>query len=220
MKKTNWIIAGAFALGLAIAPQATAHAEDTPSPSKSTASFVANPGELTLVKVPDMNFGTTSVQDLIAGTTLEYQNGNADTNGMSNTSNANQDGTLQVADYRGTSAGWQLSAQAAPFTADHNAVTLGTTTLTFSPMVDTDQSGTQANNLATNTNIYNTNAQIWSADATGTTPEEKTGTGTNTVTFTQGIATLKIGATPSAVSGTYQSQITWTLASAPDGQGN
>lgn len=214
MKKTNWIIAGAFALGLAIAPQATAHAADGDPTGNSTASFVAAPGQLTLVTVPDMNFGTTNVKDLIDGTSLSYVDGKAVTTGMTET-NANQNGQLQVADYRGTGAGWQLTAQAGDFTVNHATTTpLNVTNFSFGGLADTDHSGTFANALVANTNIYGAGAEIWNTGAT------TTGTGTNTVNFTAGDARLDIGASSSAVSGTYQSQITWTLSSAPDGQGN
>lgn len=213
MKKTNWIIAGAFALGLAIAPQATAHAADGDLNGSSTASFVAAPGQLTLVTVPDMNFGTTNVKDLIDGTSLSYVDGKAVTTGMTET-NANQTGQLQVADYRGTSAGWQLTAKAAAFTADHATVPLNVTNFSFGGLVDTDHSGTFANPLVADQNIYGAGAEIWNTGA------DTTGTGTNTVNFTAGDARIDIAATGAAVPGTYQSQITWTLASAPDGQGN
>lgn len=217
MKWTKWMIVSAFALGLAVTPKLTTHAAevsdlgivttaDKPGTAASTAQFTATAGDLTLDRVPDMNFGDTNVKDLVTGTTLNYKDSNVTQ--LDNAKDGQLQNQMKVTDYRGSNAGWTLSANAGAFTSDADSSTLNVTSLSFIANGATIGTDSNANGALGTTSFSGSDTQVWGATAGN-------GAGVNTADVNANGATLVTAATPKATVGTYRAPITWTLSAAP-----
>lgn len=91
-------------------PVFTATAAQTAS-AKSMAQFTVDPGQLTLVAVPDLNFGAAKPATIVNGGSQSLVSNTVD-NGSSKDQSAfdgNHAGNLIVSDMRGTGKGWSLS---------------------------------------------------------------------------------------------------------------
>ncbi|WDF81732.1 WxL domain-containing protein [Lacticaseibacillus pabuli] len=215
MKKTALMIAGAIALGMALVPAGKVSADaptataDTPAVSTSTGQFSVAAGALTLDSVPDIDFGTPTMAQFIAGATLKSTTAPVTTAATDAT--ANNGGTLSVTDARGGQAGWSLNAKSGDFvTGTQTTVKITPDTLTLNPTAMTISStATMAGgNIQVNSEKGTTGADIWTA-------AQGTGSGLNTATFNAGAATLVLPAQSNASEGTYLAPITWTLSATP-----
>lgn len=181
--------------------------------AESTAEFTVEAGKLTLDAVPDMNFGTASVQQIsTANTELKYDSGiltgNPSTDG-------NDGGKIQVSDFRGTGLGWNLSVKLGTFT---NSLT-GATLELNAPVTNKSENGNAAESLR-NVTLKSDGADqkvvtSIADDATSTNVNEATGMGVNIYTITKDSTTLTIDKNPTIKAGTYQADLTWTLANTP-----
>ena len=232
MKKTLLASAATLALllGTALAPQ-TVHAADgdagdapaatdvtdKPATGDSYAEFQVNAGDgstggntgtganagLVLAQVPDLNFGSTNVAALIKGTTLKYFDGKTLTHG---TGVDDQDGIIEVKDYRGTNAGWTLSAQLGNMS---NGTTILPGTLSFN--ATTSQADAAPESTLTGSleaNVKGAAATVWSASANHGEGDNQAKVSTDKTTFTT-------QADAQATPGQYDAEMTWTLASVP-----
>lgn len=217
MKWTKWMIVGAFALGLAVTPKLTTHAAevsdlgivtttDKSGTATSTAQFTATAGNLTLDRVPDMNFGETNVEDLVNGTTLNYKDSSVTQ--LDNAKDGQLQNQMKVTDYRGSNAGWTLSANAGAFTNDSDSSVMNVTSLSFTADGATIGTSSDANSALSTNSFSGSDTQVWGATAGN-------GAGVNTADVKANGATLVTAATPRATAGTYRAPITWTLSAAP-----
>lgn len=222
MKKTLLVSAATLALllGAALAPQ-TVHAADADKPATgdSYAEFQVTAGDgsttpggntgtganagLVLAQVPDLNFGSTNVAALIKGATLKYVDGKIVKTG---TGVADQNGIIEVKDYRGTNAGWTLSAQLGDMKNASSTSLAGTLALkATADQVDVplEDGTTLGGSLVTNGAV----APVWSASANHGEGDNQAKVSTDT-TFT----TVK---NSQATTGQYDADMTWTLANVP-----
>ncbi|MFD1433196.1 WxL domain-containing protein [Lacticaseibacillus yichunensis] len=176
------------------------------SAEETTAEFTVEPGALTLDEVPDLNFGTVPIKNLIEG------DATAELVGYENVlpgDDGNQTGDVQVSDYRGSNAGWSLYAQMTPFalSTDANVTLDGTMTLTGAETTSTGVApGAFGGDIATDSQ----NVLVWNAAV-------NTGTGQNNdVTEAGEDNYLTLDRNTGAVPGRYDSDVTWTLALTPD----
>lgn len=130
-----------------------------------------NDKDLILNKIPDLRFnldGTSNgadpkVGNIISGVTLKYADGNVET--KTNDNAENQKGLIEVLDYRGTNAGWNLSAQVGKPTNGKTTLE-GTLTLHAPISMFTNADVTAAGNTVAGTlTAGGANVQIWQAKA-------------------------------------------------------
>lgn len=146
MKKTTWLLSTSFLGGTLLATMlaapvvadtnagsgnATTNLSENTTVSaaktvftasaKSTAQFTVDPGQLTLVAVPDLNFGAVPPATIVNGGQKSLENntvGNVSSKDKS-AFDGNKDGKLIVSDMRGTGNGWSLSVSMNPdFTSE------------------------------------------------------------------------------------------------------
>lgn len=91
-------------------------AADDLGPKSSVAQLTVDPGNIVLQQVPDLNFGGISVYEIVSGQFTKHalRSNKVNQGPVKNSTNANDgtaSGLLQVGDYRGTSAGWTLTAK-------------------------------------------------------------------------------------------------------------
>lgn len=225
MNKTVIIGFALFASGV-FATQ-TVHAADTPATTGTTdAEFTVvaglpdtdNPGgdagtgadqDLILAHVPDLNFGAAKIADLIDGKTLNYVDGTVK-KPTGDPAEAT-DGTLEVLDYRGTNAGWTVSASMDQLTNGQSSLDA---TLNF---VAAQQKFTNAPATAALTAQIasdQTVKPVWTA-------AQAQGEGDNVAQVTaptgQAAGTdLQLAKNTSATPGQYDATLTWTLADTPN----
>lgn len=162
----------------------------------STAEVVVNPGKLSLLKVPDLNFGTVDVKQLITDAkTLELVDGTVISKGTSYDGSADQ--KITVEDYRGSNNGWNLTASLDKFTGPEDIIP---TSLSLKGNID----GTNLTDTFDISNIVGTEPTVIAASAA-------TGAGSTTATLTGATLVLPKDTTPKA--GTYQAKVVWTLSS-------
>lgn len=137
MKRVNYMSAGLIAMTLAgvMLPITSVFAADEPikktsvgevrvgvDPDNPDPNNPDNPDGskdiLSLVKVPDLKFKSVSVEQLATGQQTLPLTSNTVTDKpvknepAGNASDGNNQGLLNITDYRGTGAGWKLEAQA------------------------------------------------------------------------------------------------------------
>lgn len=180
--------------------------------AESTAEFTVEAGKLTLDAVPDMNFGTASVRDIATkDTTLKYTSGRV---GKTETKDGNHNGLIQVSDFRGTGLGWNLSVKLGTFT---NSLT-GATLKLNAPVNNKTENNNAAEsfeNVTLKSNDTDQKVVTSIADNTSTNDNEATGMGVNIYAITKDSTTLTIDKNPTIKAGTYQADLTWTLANTP-----
>ena len=186
--------------------------------AKSTAQFTVEAGQLTLVAVPDLNFGAANPATIVNGGTQSLANNIVD-NGSSKGQYAfdgNKDGKLIVSDMRGTGNGWSLSISMNPiFTTVASTETSTLTGLSMN-LKATGSNSFYGSNKPLNlegTNISDTSRPVVSTNA------DNNGVGDTTFNLNAvDSASLKF---PSATNSTftakaaYQSNVTWTLGATP-----
>ncbi len=151
---------------------------------------VKSGGKLALTAVPNLNFGTVSLNALAQGTTLDLdQTPTASGAGY----DGNDDSKLAVSDERTVGGDWQLSAKLAPFTSNTG------TNLTNAQLALRDTTGMVD--------------QVLTAGADSQTIYTQGGYQGQTFRMTP--STLKLAADPVASNGQYQSTVLWTLAAVP-----
>jgi len=192
-------------------PVFTASATQSAS-AKSTAQFTVDPGQLTLVAVPDLNFGAVPPATIVNGGQKSLENKKVD-NGSSKGKSAfdgNNAGKLIVSDMRGTGGGWKLSASMdSQFTSGDSTLKDLSINLAATGSSSSFFGSNKALNLAGN-NISDTSTPVVSTN------DDNNGVGDTT--FTLNAARLNF---PTATNSTftpnaaYQSNVTWTLVAAP-----
>lgn len=177
---------------------------NTPSTGGDSGNGAAAGGDLSLIYAPkSLDFGTHEID------VQNAQSYAVDTSSAKSTLWDNS-AVLEVADVRGTNAGWSLSASATSLTNGTTAANGATITL---PNGEVTNSGTEHNGAVSvktpviNLNGSSTGVQVLSA-ATGT------GAGVTVDNLDPTITYLNIPAN-SVKADAYSSTITWTLAATP-----
>ncbi|TGD19038.1 cell surface protein [Levilactobacillus suantsaiihabitans] len=191
------------------AATATSNAE-----AMSNAQFSVTGGMLTLNAVPNVLLSSTTVNDLQQTTqTLKMASGSTT---VGTGYDGNNNGNLNVSDYRGTHAGWSLTVGMGPFTllsGSASAITNSSLNLFFTQGAS-DNTETPAPNAValpqgTVTNDWIANPEtVWNAPA-------QTGEGSNTATLNSDETDLQIGKQSNVSAGTYDSTLYWALQDAP-----
>lgn len=207
MKFTKLMTVTGLALLLAVtgvgATQVSAATNDT---ATTTAEFSITDGELKLQDVPDLNFGTKSVEDIMKTPIISL----VDNTTKDNDQTSNTD--IKVSNYKVAANGWTLTAQASKFnngTADLDGVKLTvkpqTATTTISD-TDTTSSDTTATSSEAK-NIVGASATVLSGDpALGVTTANVNNSADATLDLSGVTDRAKL------VAGDYTSTVTWTLA--------
>lgn len=240
MKKTTWLLGAFFLGGTLLATPVVADTNAGPGTAntnlsgnttvsagqpvftatatqsanaQSTAQFTVDAGQLTLVAVPDLNFGAAKPATIVNGGSQSLVSNTVD-NGSSKGQFAfdgNNAGKLIVSDMRGTGKGWSLS------TSMHSEFASGASKLAGLSMnlAATGSNSFFGSNKALNlagTNISDTSISVVSTNA------DNSGVGDTTFNLNaSSSASLNF---PTARNSTftpnapYQSDVTWTLVAA------
>lgn len=176
----------------------------------SNAEFTITPGPLSLNQVPNIVFGSVSVKDVSSANTNIPISTGAPTGGTG--FDGNNNGALNITDYRGNHDGWSLTVGMSPFTSGANNITEAQ--LTLDETAGTlDNSATAAPLSLTLPQSTVTNGWIsspktlWNAAA-------KSGEGSNSAT-TAASSKLTITKQPDVSAGTYNATLYWALQNAP-----
>lgn len=194
-------------------PVFTASATQSAS-AKSTAQFTVDPGQLTLVAVPDLNFGAAKPATIVNGDSQKLEKNTLD-NGSSKGQSAvdgNNAGKLIVSDMRGTGKGWSLSiSMGSDFTSGTS--TLKGLSLTLAATGSNSFFGPNKPLNLKGTDISDTSTPVVSTN------DDNSGVGDTTFNLNaEDSASLKF---PSATNSSftanaaYQSNVTWTLGATP-----
>lgn len=207
------------AMVVAFVPTTTVSAADNADTSAqtgaSTAEFTVNAGDLTLVSVPNLQFGNVNVADLQSTGATTYtlqQSGStvagtqSPTSAADDTPQGNSTGDLTVNDYRGTNSGWKLTASLSQFANGASTLsgTIVLSDLTMTNSVSATIPTIQPAAIASNATPTPWDIEVAAKDA---------GQGSNTATITG--STLELNKSKEAVDGTYDATMTWTLTNAP-----
>ena len=177
--------------------------DTTSAKANSTAEFTVEAGKLTLDAVPDMQFGATSVKKIIEGNVaLPYLNG--DVSDAKTTHDGNKTGLVRVSDFRGSDAGWSLSLKLGQFTNINDKTQAPFTGITMDLGVTPTKDTTLVN---TKTGLEP--GQSFELAATNA---DKQGSGQNDFTVDATKTKLSIAQNENVKAGTYQADLTWTLA--------
>lgn len=236
MKRVNYMAMGLTALSLAgmilpVTNVLAAGEADTPSKKTSVGEVRVgvdptnpdpkNPDNpdgskdiLSLVKVPDLKFKSVNVEALSTGDqTLPLLNNTVTDKPVKNepagnAADGNNQGILNITDYRGTGAGWRLEAQAGEL-KNETGQTLGGS-IVLAGDIKADETDNNPAALATNPELVlaGSSVPIWQA-------AKDQGQGRNTSLFTSPQNLLKLTKNVKAYAGKYQTAITWTLTNAP-----
>lgn len=190
-------------------PVFTATAAQTAS-AKSTAQFTVDAGQLTLVAVPDLNFGAAKPATIVNGGSQSLVSNTVD-NGSSKDQSAfdgNNAGKLIVSDMRGTGKGWSLSTS---MDSEFSAGASKLKGLSMS-LAATGSNSFFGSNKALNlagTNISDTSTSVVSTNADNS--------GVGDTTFNLNAASLNFPTATNSIftaGAPYQSNVTWTLVAA------
>lgn len=176
----------------------------------SNAEFTVTPGPLSLNQVPNIVFGSVSVKDVASADTSAPLSTGTPTGGTGYDGNNN--GTLNVTDYRGDHDGWSLTVGMSPFTSGANSIT--NAQLTLDETAGTlDNTATAAPMSLTLPQSAVTNDWI-SSPKTLWTAAADSGEGSNSAT-TAASSKLTITKQPDVSAGTYNATLYWALQNAP-----
>lgn len=181
--------------------------------AKSMAQFTVEEGQLTLVAVPDLNFGAAKPTTIVNGGSQALVNNTVD-NGSSKGQTAfdgNAAGKLIISDMRGTGKGWSLStsmgSQFATGASKLNGLSMNLSATGSNSFFGSDKALSLAG-----TNISDTSTPVVSTNA------DNSGVGDTTFNLNaSSSASLNF---PTATNSTftagapYQSNVTWTLVAA------
>ncbi|UWP77180.1 WxL domain-containing protein [Lacticaseibacillus paracasei] len=232
MKRVNYMSAGLIAMTLAgvMLPITSVFAADEPikktsvgevrvgvDPDNPDPNNPDNPDGskdiLSLVKVPDLKFKSVSVEQLATGQQTLPLTSNTVTDKpvknepAGNASDGNNQGLLNITDYRGTGAGWKLEAQAGELKNAAGQKLAGS--LLLAGVAKTDETDNNPTAISqAELVLEGSGVQVWNT-ASGQ------GQGRNTGVFTSADTVLKLSQNTAAYGGKYQTAITWTLTNAP-----
>lgn len=192
-------------------PVFTATAAQSAS-AKSTAQFTVDAGQLTLVAVPDLNFGAAKPATIVNGGSQSLVSNTVD-NGSSKDQSAfdgNDAGKLIVSDMRGTGKGWSLS------TSMDSEFASGASKLTGLTM---NLKATGSNSFFGTNKALNLEGREISETSTSvvSTNADNSGVGDTTFTFNLNDASLNFPPATNSIftaGAPYQSNVTWTLVAA------
>ncbi|MGV0167032.1 WxL domain-containing protein [Furfurilactobacillus sp. WILCCON 0119] len=186
---------------------------------KSTAQFMVDAGQLTLDKVPDMNFQNGSVANIVSADQTLALKDNTVGSGDSKNSTAfdgNNSGTLSVTDYTGSNNGWTVLAALGQFTSNSGASKINNATLNLSASNQKSLvSGTAAAKNISLNSAATADAATWPTASVLWSTDKNTGEGTNTEDFVSAANTLTIKQQNDIQPTTYQANLFWTLQNAP-----
>lgn len=209
MKLTKILLLSTIVLGSVAVPTAVNAEGETPetnngieatetAPAKATTTgeFSVDAGKLTLDAAPDYNFGKHSIMDITKKDASLDQVDNAVKNHTDShdgkTGLATTTDTLQVSDFRGAGSQWDLNAVITPFTnKDAQGSVNGEIALT---------------GLNKDAKINGSVSTVWTSDIAGT-----DGQASKKVDQKSG-AKLNLSGATNIQAGTYDAEITWTLA--------
>ncbi|MES5890656.1 WxL domain-containing protein [Lacticaseibacillus paracasei] len=193
-------------------PVFTATADQSAS-AKSTAQFTVDAGQLTLVAVPDLNFGAAKPATIVNGGTQSLVSNTVD-NGSSKGQSAfdgNNAGKLIVSDMRGTGKGWSLSTSMDSEFASGASKLKGLSMNLAATSSNSFFGSNKALNLA-GTNISDTSTSVVSTNA------DNSGVGDTTFNLNaSSSASLNFPTATNSIftaGAPYQSDVTWTLVAA------
>lgn len=193
-------------------PVFTATADQSAS-AKSTAQFTVDAGQLTLVAVPDLNFGAAKPATIVNGGTQSLVSNTVD-NGSSKGQSAfdgNNAGKLIVSDMRGTGKGWSLSTSMDSEFASGASKLKGLSINLAATGSNSFFGSNKALNLA-GSNISDTSTSVVSTNA------DNSGVGDTTFNLNaSSSASLNFPTATNSIftaGAPYQSNITWTLVAA------
>lgn len=206
-------------------PLTPTNPSDPSLPSLPNGGTPENPGtgstgDLRLDSVPNFNFGNHPVSDINGGAVVIYTgNGIDDKTGKPTVANPGTPYFVQVTDYRGTAAGWDVSVVASQFTTGKTSLTGATVNYTGGHALGVSNGGTA------NKNPHDKNPGTTAGIVTdGTTATDlfgaTAGYGTNSSQDVFGAqaadTTLTIPATVKTVEAAkYTSTFTYTLIDTP-----
>lgn len=190
-------------------PVFTATADQSAS-AKSTAKFTVDAGQLTLVAVPNLNFGAAKPATIVNGGSQSLVSNTVD-NGSSKDQSAfdgNNAGKLIVSDMRGTGKGWSLSTSMDSEFAAGASKLKGLSMNLKATGSNSFFGQNKALNLA-GSNISDTSTSVVSTNA------DNSGVGDTTFNLNAADA-AKLNFPPATNSiftanAAYQSNVTWTL---------
>lgn len=193
-------------------PVFTATADQSAS-AKSTAQFTVDAGQLTLVAVPDLNFGAAKPATIVNGGSQSLVSNTVD-NGSSKGQSAfdgNNAGKLIVSDMRGTGKGWSLSTSMDSEFASGASKLKGLSMNLAATGSNSFFGSNKALNLA-ETNISDTSTSVVSTNA------DNSGVGDTTFNLNaSSSASLNFPTATNSIftaGAPYQSDVTWTLVAA------
>ncbi|MGQ5376286.1 WxL domain-containing protein [Lacticaseibacillus paracasei] len=193
-------------------PVFTATADQSAS-AKSTAQFTVDAGQLTLVAVPDLNFGAAKPATIVNGGTQSLVSNTVD-NGSSKGQSAfdgNNAGKLIVSDMRGTGKGWSLSTSMDSEFASGASKLKGLSMNLAATGSNSFFGSNKALNLA-GSNISDTSTSVVSTNA------DNSGVGDTTFNLNaSSSASLNFPTATNSIftaGAPYQSNVTWTLVAA------
>ncbi|QPB56637.1 WxL domain-containing protein [Lacticaseibacillus paracasei] len=193
-------------------PVFTATADQSAS-AKSTAQFTVDAGQLTLVAVPDLNFGAAKPATIVNGGSQSLVSNTVD-NGSSKGQSAfdgNNAGKLIVSDMRGTGKGWSLSTSMDSEFASGASKLKGLSMNLAATGSNSFFGSNKALNLA-GTNISDTSTSVVSTNA------DNSGVGDTTFNLNESSsASLNFPTATNSIftaGAPYQSNVTWTLVAA------
>ena len=193
-------------------PVFTATADQSAS-AKSTAQFTVDAGQLTLVAVPDLNFGAAKPATIVNGGSQSLVSNTVD-NGSSKGQSAfegNNAGKLIVSDMRGTGKGWSLSTSMDSEFASGASKLKGLSINLAATGSNSFFGSNKALNLA-GTNISDTSTSVVSTNA------DNSGVGDTTFNLNaSSSASLNFPTATNSIftaGAPYQSNVTWTLVAA------
>lgn len=193
-------------------PVFTATADQSAS-AKSTAQFTVDAGQLTLVAVPDLNFGAAKPATIVNGGSQSLVSNTVD-NGSSKGQSAfdgNNAGKLIVSDMRGTGKGWSLSTSMDSEFASGASKLKGLSINLAATGSNSFFGSNKALNLA-GTNISDTSTSVVSTNA------DNSGVGDTTFNLNaSSSASLNFPTATNSIftaGAPYQSDVTWTLVAA------
>lgn len=193
-------------------PVFTATADQSAS-AKSTAQFTVDASQLTLVAVPDLNFGAAKPATIVNGGSQSLVSNTVD-NGSSKGQSAfdgNNAGKLIVSDMRGTGKGWSLSTSMDSEFASGASKLKGLSMNLAATGSNSFFGSNKALNLA-GTNISDTSTSVVSTNA------DNSGVGDTTFNLNaSSSASLNFPTATNSIftaGAPYQSDVTWTLVAA------
>ena len=214
-----------------VGPHQSVMAADDLGPKKSSAQLTVDAGNIMIQQVPDLNFGGISVHEIVSGSFQRHPlKSNLVNPGpiktATNANDGNATGLLQIADYRGTGAGWRLEAKMDALTDGKGHFLAGYVDLVGSQLTASNPDINPINPAGSNVPRLNfakddtsvSSTVVWQADAeTGTKSGQGQGNNQTTIGTRTALTLVATNTNVTIAKGRYQGAITWTLSNAPKG---